>query len=459
MIKVTRKQITSSFFIFVVLCGIIIYYLNMFSEYENNIGLIISFMTIGGICIVNIISDNYTFSLNKIFWYFNFVFLFIAPLFQHLSNYYPWNYFISDELKMKTNFIIIIAFVIYDLVMILKKKRNIKFENYKIKNTEVNIQMVLSVIALLLLTVIMGINGLFLRDNNAVIQIGENGLVDIIIKIIRSIPVFTIALYIVYCKNKGKRIFNIKMIILLLMVLYTNFPTSLSRYWMGAIYLGIFILIYGEKIKGRQFDILLILVLMFLFPLFQIFKNETIITIFKSDILKTWTSTYNNVDYDAYSMLARIIKYVETNGIVYGKQVLGTIFFLVPRSIWGAKPIPTGVYVATMQRANFVNLSAPYIGEGYINFGIFGVILFMGILASIIKQLDYNYFKYREKKGVSIIELIYPFTVGYIIFLMRGSMHPAIVFLFLFLVYFLVVFQLKKIKGEKKGEEDIISNK
>ena len=78
---------------------------------------------------------------------------------------------------------------------------------------------------------------------------------------------------------------------------------------------------------------------------------------------------FNNVDFDAYSLFARTIEYVQQASITFGKQLLGTIFFIIPRALWQGKPEHSGVIVSAAQGQEFTNLSCPIMAEGYINFG------------------------------------------------------------------------------------------
>jgi len=93
------------------------------------------------------------------------------------------------------------------------------------------------------------------------------------------------------------------------------------------------------------------------------------------------------------------IKYSEIESITYGRQLVGALLFFVPRSIWPNKPVGSGHFVAEnmlMTRYSFwfTNISMPFPGEGYINFGILGIILFAFILALVSKITD-NWYQYN----------------------------------------------------------------
>ena len=75
-------------------------------------------------------------------------------------------------------------------------------------------------------------------------------------------------------------------------------------------------------------------------------------------------------------------------GYSWGNQILLPAFFWVPRSIWKSKPIGTPDMVA--ENANFgsINVSSPLWVEGFINFGIPGLILFLYLFGRTARLAD-----------------------------------------------------------------------
>jgi hypothetical protein len=65
----------------------------------------------------------------------------------------------------------------------------------------------------------------------------------------------------------------------------------------------------------------------------------------------------------------------------------------VPRKIWENKPISSGEFIGNYLRDtygnkySFTNLSNPYVSEGYLNFGILGVIMFAIFLAFFMSRM------------------------------------------------------------------------
>ena len=132
--------------------------------------------------------------------------------------------------------------------------------------------------------------------------------------------------------------------------------------------------------------------------------------------------------YDAWSELLATVKYVQVYGLTYGKQLLGVLFFFVPRSIWPDKPVGSGHLVAqnllmTQYDMWFTNLSNPLPSEGYINFGIIGVALFAIILGKVSRVMDIYQSKNDIRKYISI------YISLNMTFMLRGDLMSSFAYL------------------------------
>lgn len=99
-------------------------------------------------------------------------------------------------------------------------------------------------------------------------------------------------------------------------------------------------------------------------------------------------SAFNTLNYDAFSNIMATMDYVQYNGFSLGNQLLSAYLFFVPRGFWEEKPISTGQLVGEhlidTYDFTYSNLSNPLVSEGYINFGIFGVILGAVMLSFVL---------------------------------------------------------------------------
>jgi hypothetical protein len=108
--------------------------------------------------------------------------------------------------------------------------------------------------------------------------------------------------------------------------------------------------------------------------------------------------------------------------------LLGSLLFFVPSSIWGSKPLATGIFLADYLIANysmwFTNLSAPLAAEGYLDFGPGGVVAYAGALAWFVMFLNRQAVRRDGRVG-------FPMAIYASVFLMivlRGSLMIALGF-------------------------------
>lgn len=456
MNKISKKNLTYAFAIIIIII-MMTYVLVSGIDKKNDLDkeIIITFYVIGIISVINIVRDSKPFSLNKVFWYFNFFFLFLAPLIQYMGGYYPWDYYIEDKIFKKCNLLIILWMLLYMFINIKvdSKKQELKTEKIlKISKNEIKKSILYSFGAFFILALLVGVKNLFFRETNT-IDIGSDLINSIVQKFLRTIPVFSLSLYIILTQKNECKKSKFVFLLLLTFVIILNFPTSMSRYWIGTVYLGIAVILLKKHIKNRTFDIAIIVGLAVIFPAFTLFKRYDIFTVFREKMLLAMGNVYYNVDFDAYSMFARIIMYTKEYGLEMGKQLSCSLFFFIPRAIWISKPYPTGVMVATKQGANFTNLSSPLISEAYIDFGILGVIIVSILTSYIISKLDNKYWKKEHNENnISIIEITYPFMIGFLLFLQRGSLQPVVTHAFSFYLYIILKYIISKFKITKKGK-------
>lgn len=428
--KINVNKLLKSLILATMIISIVFtYIISVKTKIDLNFGVMITFLINFIIIVINIMVDKRKYSLNKTFWYFSLFFMFLAPLLQYLSDYNMWDYSISNGQYTKNNMWLTVWFLVYDIinkVIKIKTKEQKKVNLIQIKKAIVYVLLVLSVISLIIGIYLIGFKNLFFRDENNV-DLGAGNINTIVINLIRSIPVYSLLYSIYYYKKNRKGILYI--VLLSIITILLNYPASVTRYWIGAVYIGILITLIGNHMSDKMFDIIMIVVFALIFPIFQMFKWYSMTDLLNGNFyIKNLISVYNNPDFDAYSMLARTFKYVDTYSITYGKQLFSSVFFFVPRSIWEAKAVPSGQLVAEAQGQLFTNLSSPLIAEGYINFGYFGIILYAILISLLIKYLDNKY--WNSKNGeIRIIDFIYPFTIGFLIFLLRGAFHPAIVYI------------------------------
>ena len=446
MQKDIKRTLFSSKLILSVIVVYLVINIMQINVINDNVAIevIITFFIILFLSIYNILKDKTPYSLNKTFWYFYLIFFFIAPIIQYLTNYKEWNYYLSNNKYLVTNILIIMSQIIF---MIFYKK--IKKEDiYDPKDITIDISSmmkcvlyILSIMCLVIAIKNVGIANLFSREENTYSVSGDGMFNTIFTHLLKCIPVY--AFMLIYIKEKK---IDVLSVILLCIIVILNFPTSTTRFWMGAIYIGIFLIVLNRKKEdNRKYDLLIIITFTIIFSFMYNFKFHDMSYFIKNGIeMDSLIESYDTIDYDAYSMIPRAMDYSKQYDYAYGKQVLGTILFWVPRSIWGTKPYPTGQLIVEAQGQQYTNVSCPYIAEGYINFGIIGIIIFQIFLTIICSILDNRYWK--NKINSRELKILYPFLMGFLIFIERGALHPAIVYLFCFCIPLILIIIWNRIK-------------
>ena len=78
----------------------------------------------------------------------------------------------------------------------------------------------------------------------------------------------------------------------------------------------------------------------------------------------------------------------------------------------------------------FGGISMPYIGEGYVNFGIIGSCLFMLVLGIILGNLDRVAWKLKKSNKDCLFIYYYYLLFGLVFFTMRGDLINSMAFIF-----------------------------
>ena len=136
------------------------------------------------------------------------------------------------------------------------------------------------------------------------------------------------------------------------------------------------------------------------------------------------------------------MRVIKDDMVTNGMQLVGALLFWLPRSIWAAKPISSGYYVAHTTGLSWDDLSMPIWGEGYINFGYFGVIIFTIAFAALLARLDSKYWCITVKRLKDLNAISYFVLLGMLMFILRGSLISAWAYTVALLLAF---FAVKKI--------------
>ena len=233
-------------------------------------------------------------------------------------------------------------------------------------------------------------------------------------KIIRSAPICCFIISLTEKVNNWIRLF------LGMLALLTVFPTGIARNAAAMYWVPVMIIMMGRVLKGNRLMFAIIAGIFIVFPFFDAFRSVDIETTDEGML-----EYLNTMNYDA-SQLFMAAYLTET--ITWGNQLLGAVFFFVPRSIWAAKAVGSGHYLTSIHGASFFNVSMPWFAEGYMNFGWVGVFLFTVLLSYITGRLDISFWRNKKPGKWTYSSGYYLILLGAIIFIMRGDLMSSLAY-------------------------------
>ncbi len=163
-------------------------------------------------------------------------------------------------------------------------------------------------------------------------------------------------------------------------------PVASARYTLGTVIFALVVFFGGTANRTRTRMIMLgtILGFLFLFPIADAFRRDEV-RIARVGFADEYM---NNPDYDSFWQVANAFSYWVDGLVQPFQQLLGSILFWVPRSIWPNKPIDTGILLAQYRGYTVENLSAPLWAELLVNGGVLAVIVACIVLGCLLGSLD-----------------------------------------------------------------------
>jgi hypothetical protein len=235
--------------------------------------------------------------------------------------------------------------------------------------------------------------------------------------------------------RSGRKILFSRICVLLLLVvlvLITENPYTEKRNALGPVYIGVLLITFQSWFASRGRRMLLLVISMVLvFPAITIFthnKNVVLSQVSMSQFGEEIADHYFSVNYDSWANIYTSVEVVSVHGLQWGHQLLGSLLFFVPSSLWSTKPLATGILLANYLINNysmwFTNLSAPIVAEGYLDFGYLGVIAYAAGMAYAVRFLN----ALAERRGKWIALPLATYASVLLMIVMRGSLMIAMGF-------------------------------
>lgn len=387
-------------------------------------------------------------SLHIIHWSFSYVFFFIAPLAQYKYGRFPWGHLTPDEadILVLTNFAILAWMGAWIFARLLRFPR---FTQPEVVHRPIvsryGVWLVLAggILSTLLLLRFVGISGLLTRAGytEALSSVPVPSSIRLVFdKLTRALPVAALIGLGALVREKRSVINTVLFVMGAFMVVLTNFPLGGARYWMASVYLG-FVLSFGRRWFGSSLGVatLILVGLLVVFPLLSAGRHassvgEYLASIRLSDLIE---GAFVSGDFDAYSMIAHTLLFIKESGLTYGRQLLGVILFMVPRSWWPDKPTGSGWTVAEGIGLSYQNVSSPLPAEGLINFGWIGLLAFAFGFSRLFTWLDKKSRSSVLSGSSRLVRAVYPFLFGLFVFMLRGDLLSSSAFIVGFVTAFL----------------------
>jgi len=212
--------------------------------------------------------------------------------------------------------------------------------------------------------------------------------------------------------------------ILFLILLAAVFPTGVPRFLLGFVYIPLALIFFPRFRNGLFFTLLLISAIIIVFPFIDQFREFSGV-----DNLSAIASLnyFLSAHFDAFENMATAI---ESEIVTNGFQLLGVMLFYVPRVLWEAKPIGSGQMMAEDHGYLFTNISMPFLGEGYINFGYVGFFVFAILIGYVMTRIDRHFAGRMNSNGmVDFSTAFYFYLIGCAFYVMRGDLLSSAAYL------------------------------
>ena len=165
-----------------------------------------------------------------------------------------------------------------------------------------------------------------------------------------------------------------------LMFLYTN-PFVNTRYISSVALISVLFLLVQPRTRKALGVVVVTLVIgvLGIYPLANAFRGSA---------APTAEVSLAAEDFDGFQQMVNTMQFVEEHGHTWGAHLSSAVLFVVPRSVWPSKAEPASIPVAENRGYEFTNLSLPFPGELYLEFGVFGVAAGMFLWGRGWRQLD-----------------------------------------------------------------------
>lgn len=394
--------------------------------------------------------------LSMTFWVFVYIWLGLSPLFQISVGKMPWPIIASEDQVTYALIISIIGLLSYDAGMflvgylikthnanstaklILDERKILSFAPISIVTAGIIVVAFYGGVDVFLLA--REARGAYLSELYSKSQVL---LLDNLLKAI--IFVSLLSVFVLWlrrtnnCLTKKNILTFVFLTVLIMFNVYVNNPVSTARYRFGTVVMSLLFigLKWNKKTSFPLWTLTLIAFLLIIFPYADFFRISTDVSIESLEFRPVYEHLVVNGDYDAFQQLSNTVAYVSNEGITWGKQLLGVIFFAIPRDLWPNKPLGSGEFIALNSGYYYTNLSCPLWAEAYLNGGLIAVIIIFAAYGALTEIMEHRYLS--RQKGATFLDIFVPFFASYQIFFLRGDLMSAFAYIVPIILFMVLI--------------------
>lgn len=206
-----------------------------------------------------------------------------------------------------------------------------------------------------------------------------------------------------------------------------NYPPALARNWQFGILLS-FLVVFVRGWRPWLRAGLVFGMLLAMFSLFQwlnVLRNYDKAGSVAESVVDP-ISYLKQMDFDGYQTTMNTVIHTRIHDHTYGKQILASLLFPIPRAVWHDKGEATGVMVGRDIGYDMTNLSTPMPAELYIDFSFAGIMLGGLFFGYFYRRLDYICAAAVDYGRMNLHLIMVAILTAYTIFIMRGSLYAVI---------------------------------
>jgi hypothetical protein len=396
--------------------------------------------------------------LSLTFWLFVYVWFGMAAMLQLMMQWFPWRGSYSMETISKAWGVVFLGLLAYELGRLLVFRRAMQMKALFI-HRQVDAKRALLFAVVAVISTLVCINEL---GGPAVVLVSRDALTKyllefspwqgkagyMVLAVLLRVPSFiaTVLLLALWINSDKKRIIHSKAVHFLLLVavsllnFFVNNPMASARAWIGTVVISLLFirLAWRPRYSFAMWALGLIFMFIIIFPYADLFRRTINPSLHDVGSVSAAEQMFKNGDYASFQQVLNTIIYVERKGLTYGRQLMGTLFFWVPRNVWGEKPVDTADLVAGSMGYRYTNLEMPLWSEMYVDGGIIGVLLGLfvyGILSTIFERA---YLASQNKDSLTFINLFVPIFAAYQILLIRGDLMSTFPWIFAIAIFLLL---------------------